>query len=156
MMKGKHEVKKYVGKGKIKEFEAVPNPWQGNQKPVKVEFDPSVPPKGKATVKREPLTKEEKVELDYITEAVKMAKGKPATAEPKPEKSKPVEPVAAVTTDRILAEMAKMEGEITSTKLRDALGTSRAYIRRAMKQLAKDGKVKIETKGKKQQVYKLA
>ena len=65
------------------------------------------------------------------------------------------EPIAAVTTDRILVAMKDMEGDITSTRLRDAFGTSRGYMRRLMKQLAKEGKVTIEVKGKKQQVYKL-
>ena len=65
------------------------------------------------------------------------------------------EPIAAVTTDRILVAMKDMEGDITSTRLRDAFGTSRGYIRRLMKQLAKEGKVTIEVKGKKQQIYKL-
>ena len=65
------------------------------------------------------------------------------------------EPIAAVTTDRILVAMKDMEGDITSTRLRDAFGTSRSYMRRLMKQLAKEGKVTIEVKGKKQQIYKL-
>ena len=80
--------------------------------------------------------------------------GKKKTVKREAAKEAP-EPIAAVTTDRILVAMKDMEGDITSTRLRDAFGTSRGYIRRLMKQLAKDGKVTIEVKGKKQQVYKL-
>jgi hypothetical protein len=59
----------------IKEFEGVPNPWKGDQNPVKVEYDPKTGTKGKATIKREEKPVEPKPVEEGVPETVMQAEG---------------------------------------------------------------------------------
>jgi hypothetical protein len=68
----------------IKEFEATPNPWKADQKPVTVQFDPKTGPKGKATIQKEGEAHNEDVEkLDKTVAPVPIEE-----VEVKPEKPK--------------------------------------------------------------------
>jgi len=123
----------------IKEFEAVPNPWKAEQKPVKVEFNPKQGPKGRAVVKKEK-----------------------AAEPPKPEKPKPAK--EKLFTDEQFLEALKQIGHPASSReISDKLGIQdpeygRALVRREMEWLASQGKVKITEaeKGRAARLYSLA
>jgi len=103
----------------IKEFEAVPNPWNPQTKPKTVEYDPKTGSKGKATVKRE-----EKEKL----------------AEPE----KPT-----FTDEQFIEALRKIGKPASSREISDALGIEdaeygRALVRRVMERLTKEAKVVAE------------
>lgn len=83
-------------------------------------------------------------------EAVKESKKKLPAAKPGP---------AIPSGAEITTAMKQLEGDVTSTVLRDHFGldkdNGRDIIRRIMKQLEKDGEIVISKKGKRQFVYKL-
>jgi hypothetical protein len=60
---------------RIKEFEGVPNPWKGDQNPVKVEYDPKTGTKGKAIIKKETPIEPKPVE-EGVPESVMQNEGK--------------------------------------------------------------------------------
>jgi hypothetical protein len=113
----------------VKEYELVANPWQ---KPVKIEVDPTLGPRGKATVKRE----------------------KPAAeaAEPKPEKPK-------IPDEQFIAALKAIGHPASSREISDALGIEnadfgRALVRREMEKLIKEGKV-VAVESEKKNIGKL-
>jgi len=71
-------------KHQIKEFEAVPNPWQSDQTPKTVQFDPKTGPKGKATI----IQKEGEAHNADVEKADKEVKPIPIEEATIPEKPK--------------------------------------------------------------------
>jgi hypothetical protein len=113
----------------IKEFEAIPNPWKGNQQTKTVQFDPKEGPKGKAVIKKDKKSKKEK----------------PKIAEPEKPKA---EKKPSFTDEQFLEALRKIGKPATSREVSDALEIAdsevgRQLVRSRMKKLAEEGKVKV-------------